>query len=126
MMNRKGIEMALSIIAVVFSCLLLGSHFLRSGHPLFTLLCVFLPFLLLIKRRWILLMVQLFMYAGGLIWIHTAIHVMRKRIIMGLPWSKPVIILGLVAGFTIFSGLLLHVKGVKERYPKKISKIMNM
>jgi len=114
-----------SIIPLIFSCLLLGAHFLRSGNPLFTLLCILLPFLLLIKRLWVLLIVQLFMYAGGIIWVNTAIHLMRKRITLSLPWNKPVIILGVVAGFTILSGLLLNLKGIKEKYLKKDTQITN-
>ena len=36
---------------------------------------------------------------------------------MGLPWHKPVIILGAVAVFTVFSGVLFNLKVVKEKYP---------
>ena len=111
--------MTFSIIPLVISCFLLGAHFLRSGNPLLTLWCVLTPFLLLIKRRWILVIVQLVAYTGGVIWINTAIQVMRKRINMGLPWDKPVIILGVVAGFSILSGLLLNLKGVRAKYSKK-------
>ena len=124
-MKGKETEMMFSIIPLIFSCLLLGAHFLRSGNPLFTLLCILLPFLLLIKRLWVLLIVQLFMYAGGIIWVNTAIHLMRKRITLSLPWNKPVIILGVVAGFTILSGLLLNLKGIKEKYLKKDTQITN-
>jgi len=55
---------------------------------------------------------------GGIVWLNMAIHIMRKRMNMGLPWNKPVIILGTVASITIFSGFLLNLKVVKEKYPK--------
>jgi hypothetical protein len=39
----------------MLASLILGAHFLRDGHMLFVLLCLLFPFLLLIRRRWVLL-----------------------------------------------------------------------
>ena len=111
--------MIFTIIPLTLSCLLMGAHFLRSGNPIITLFCLLAPFLLLIKKQWVLIFLQCFTYFGGIIWINTGINLMRKRISLGASWSKPLIIVGSVALFTIFSGLLLNVKYLKERYPKK-------
>ena len=118
MIKERGIEVVLPITPIVFSCLLLGAHFLRSGNFLLAVLCVFIPLLLLIKKRWVSVVLQLVAYMGGMVWLDTAIDVVRKRISMGLPWNKPVIILGTVALITILSGLLLNLKAVREKYPK--------
>jgi len=109
--------MIFTIIPLVVSCLFLGAHFLRSGNFIVSVLFILMPFLLLIKKRWILYIIQIFIYIGGGIWINTAIFLMRKRLTMGLPWHKPIIILGAIAVFTVFSGLLLNLKGVKVKYP---------
>jgi len=114
--------MIFTVIPLVISCLFLGAHFLRSGSFIFSLLCLLMPFLLLIKKRWILYLIQIFIYIGGGIWLNTAIFLMRKRLTMGLPWHKPVIILGAIAVFTVLSGLLLNLKGVKEKYPANTHK----
>ena len=108
--------MIFAIIPLGFSCLLLGAHFLRSAHLVLTLLCWLMPFLLLVKKRWSLIILQLFIYMGAVVWINTAVFSVIKRMKMGLPWHMPAIIMGTVALFTIFSGLLLNLKSVKEKY----------
>ena len=114
--------MIFTVIPLVISCLFLGAHFLRSGSFIVFVFCLSMPFLLLVKKRWILYLIQIFVYIGGGIWINTAIFLMRKRLTLGLPWHKPVIILGAIAVFTVFSGLLLNVKGIKEKYPTNTRK----
>ena len=114
--------MIFTIIPLIVSCLFLGAHFLRSANSIISVLCLLMPFLLLIKKRWILYIIQIFTYIGGGIWLNTTIFLIRKRLTMGLPWHKPAIILGAIAVFTVFSGLLLNLKVVKEKYPTNAHK----
>jgi hypothetical protein len=52
-------------------------------------------------------------------WISTIVEIANIRITMGEPWGKMAMILGAVALFTAVSGLILNVKKVKEKYPRK-------
>jgi hypothetical protein len=107
------------MILLILSFVILGAHFLRSGNWLVMVICVLAPLLLIVRKRWSLLVVQLFAYVGAGIWINTALVLSRKRIIAGAPWGRLVLIMGLVALFTALSGYLLNAPGVKEKYPSK-------
>ena len=100
--------MLLRSIPAIISFLLLGAHFLRSGHLLLTGACLLLPGLLLIRRQWSLQLLQFLLYIGAAVWVNTVIRIARLRINLGQSWGRMAIILGVVAGFTIISGLLLH------------------
>ena len=110
--------MLLRIILVSFSCLLMGAHFLRAGNFLLTLICLSLPFLLVIKKRWSLAVVQISLFIGAWIWVRSAIIILHERVINGRPWATAVTILGAVALLTLCSGLLLFAPAVKKRYPR--------
>jgi hypothetical protein len=81
------------------------------------LVSVLVPLLLLIRKRWSLILVQLSAYAAAGVWLSTAIHLVQERMISARPWSGAVIILSTVALFSVFAGLLLNSRKVKERYP---------
>ncbi len=78
---------------------------------------VLVPLLLLIRKRWSLIVVQLSAYAAAGVWLSTAIDLVQERMISARPWSGAVIILGSVALFSMFAGFLLNSRKVKERYP---------
>ena len=108
--------MFLTVLAMSFTYFFLAAHFLRMGHPILTLLCILLPFLLLIKKRLSLIILEIFTYMGTGIWVHTIILLIKKRLKMGTSYKSAVIILGLVALFTFLSGLMLNLKKVLEKY----------
>jgi hypothetical protein len=81
------------------------------------LVSVLVPLLLLIRKRWSLILVQLSAYAAAVVWGYTTIHLVQERIISARPWSGAVIILSSVALFSVFAGLLLNSRKVRERYP---------
>lgn len=111
--------MALRIVILTFAYLLLGAHFLRIGNPVLLIFCVLSPFLLFIRKRYILIILQIFLYIGAGIWVYTAFTIIRKRMEMGSPIGRVAIILGVVALFTVFSGILLNSPVVKDKYPPK-------
>lgn len=78
---------------------------------------ILVPLLLLIRKRWSLILVQLSAYAAAGVWLSTAIHLVQERMISARPWSGAAIILGSVALFSMFAGLLLNSRKVQERYP---------
>jgi hypothetical protein len=81
------------------------------------LLSVLIPLLLLIRKPWSLILVQLSAYAAAVVWVYTTIRLLQERMISARPWSGAVIILSSVALFSVFAGLLLNARKVKERYP---------
>lgn len=108
--------MVLRLVPLLVAALLLGAHFLRVGNLGLMAVSVLVPFLLLIKRRWSLIVVQLLAYVGTVIWIQTTIMIVQERLARGMPWVRVVIILGVVALFTAWAGWLLNSAVVKENY----------
>ncbi|MBM4325799.1 MAG: hypothetical protein FJ118_01435 [Deltaproteobacteria bacterium] len=111
--------MVLRIIPLLIASLLLAAHFLRHGDIGFMAVCLLVPLILLIKKRWSLILVQLSAYAGAAVWVYTALQIIRERMMFGRPWGVAVVILGAVALFTIFAGLLLNSRNMKDRYPSR-------
>lgn len=105
------------ILPVIISCLLLGAHFLRAMNVWLAVGYVLIPLLLLIKKRWSMIVVQLFTYIGAVIWVDTTIRIYQKRLLLGRPWVRAVVILGVVTMFTVFAGLILRTKKIREKYP---------
>jgi len=112
--------MVFRLIPLVIAYLLLAAHFLRGGNLGLTMLCLLIPFLLLIKKRWSLTIVQVSLFLGSWIWIRTAIIIILERMMLGISWCKVLIILGPIAIFTLSAGLLLNSPVVREKYPSKI------
>ena len=115
--------MILRVIPLVLSSWLLGAHFFRAGNIAVAVFCVILPLTLLIgikaiRQRWAWIVLQLYAYAGSVVWIIAAIEGAQLRMMHGAPWIRLVLILGGVALFTLISGLLLNTKPVKEKYLK--------
>jgi len=100
----------------VLSFLLLAAHFLRGWHLLLMILCIAAPCLLLVKRRWVLIVLQMLAYLGALVWIRTAVLIVRFRMLHATRYRGVILILGTVAIFTIISGLLLNSKKMREQY----------
>ena len=95
-------------IPIVIAMIILGAHFLRDGQTVLALLIGASPLILLIRKNWSLLFMQGFAYFGTLIWLHAAITLTQQRIAFGAPWMRMLVILLVVAAFTLFAGLLLH------------------
>ena len=110
--------MILRIVLLIISYLLLIAHFLREGEVLLTALYLLVPFFLIIKKKWSLILLQIFIYGGVLVWIQTLFSLIVARIDMGAPWLRMAIILGVVILITLISGLLLNSRLIKEKYSK--------
>ncbi len=104
------------IIPFILSFIVLAAHFLRFGNLLLTALCLLIPFLLLVKKRWILIALQALTVAGALFWVKVAIDLLFFRLAVGVPWMRMVAILGAVAVFTLWSAWLLTSPKVAKRF----------
>ena len=109
--------MFLTVFPFILSALLAGAHFLRSNSLLPMLLCLAAPLLLLNRRRWSLVVLQVFSVVVALLWLLILWGIIQERIFEGRSWLASGIILGLVALFTLFSGWLLSTLQIKNRYP---------
>jgi hypothetical protein len=108
--------MALKLLPVLLSYLVLGAHFLREGNQILVAVSLVLPFLLFIPRTWSARLLQLGLILGAAEWVWTLVSIARARHMMGGPWSRMAIILGVVAAFTLLSTLVFRLKAARERY----------
>ncbi len=106
----------LRLIPSVIAFLLIAAHFFRSGNLELAVLSGTVPLLLLIRRRWILIVVQIAAYAAAAVWMNAILGLVRERMIMHRPYEKAVIILTAVALFTILAGWLLNSPSLRSRY----------
>ena len=110
--------MILRAIPAVIALLLLGAHFFRGGNVILAAVCGLLPFLLVVRRRIALRIVQFALAAGVPIWVHTIMVLTWMRMEMGAPWLRMLLILSSVALFTGLCVWLLNAKAVKRYFPK--------
>ncbi len=108
--------MVLRIIPLILASLLLGAHFLRGSSIILVGVSILAPLLLLIKKRWILLLVQGLAYAGALVWVHTTFVLVQQRMMVGAPWFRMFLILAGVTAFTLYAGYLLNSDVIKQHY----------
>lgn len=109
--------MLLRTVLVSVAALLLGAHFLREGNHVLVAACLAAPLLFLWKKRWSLVLLQLMAYGAAATWIVVALQLVEVRQQTGRPWTVAVLILGLVALFTLVAGLLLNSRSISQRYP---------
>ena len=81
--------------------------------------CVMAPLLLLIRRYWSLILVQVWVYLAAVVWLYTLIEIVQERMMLHRSWGKAAIILAAVTLFTIFAGWLLSSSTVQARYRSK-------
>jgi len=106
----------LRLFPFYISILLLCAHYFRSGDYSFIVFWAFVPFLLLLKRRWVTRAVQLLIVSGAAIWIETMVSIFTVRHTAGMPWLRMVVILGIVALFTAGSALIFETRRFRQRF----------
>lgn len=111
--------MTLRILMTVLAYMTLAAHFSRADNVILGIVFLILPFLLFMKRRWVVRSLQIILFAGAVEWVMTTIRIVRERIAAGEDWVRVVIILGCVILFTIFTGILLNSDRIKSRYPSR-------
>ncbi len=108
--------MILRVILLSFSFLLLAAHFSRIGMTAMSIISLLIPFLLFIKKRWVLIFIQVACYTAALEWVRTIFSYIKIREEYGEAWGRLAIILGAVALVTALSGVLLNFGKIKEKY----------
>ncbi len=104
------------LLPVVFSFLILSAHFSRINLPILSILCLFLPLVLIIQKSWVVKLVQTLLGLGSIEWIRSIFKYVLERQAIGGPYIRLVIILAIVALFTGLSALVFRNDSLKERY----------
>lgn len=104
------------LLPVILSCLVLGAHFSRAELLPLVIFCAMFPFILLVKARWVPLIMQVFLVLGTLEWVRTILVLVKERLSQGQDWLRMALILGGVALFTLLSVLVFRNKKIAERF----------
>ncbi|MFC1856255.1 4Fe-4S binding protein [Thermodesulfobacteriota bacterium] len=104
------------LIPIVLVFIVSGAHFLRSGAYGITLMCLTAPLALLIKRKWIVNVFSILLVFFAYDWGSTAYDFWAKRVEKGIPATRMLIILSVVALVCLASILVFKTKKMKERY----------
>jgi hypothetical protein len=96
--------------------ILLAAHFSRQDSNIVAVICVLLPFLLLLKKKIILTLFQLLLFLGVVEWIRTLMMYIEERQITGEDYGTLTIIISSVALFTFISAVLLSAGKVRFAY----------
>jgi hypothetical protein len=101
---------------VVLSLIILAAHFLRAENMLVVAILIASLVLLLVKRPWIVRVIQTILILGAIEWLLTLSELMSRRIEMGQPYMRLVAIIGSVAFLTAVSGLAFRSESLRNRY----------
>lgn len=104
------------LLPVIFSFGLLAAHFSRVGVFPLVILCLALPLLLFIKKRWVARCIQVMLLLGAAEWIRAMLGYIEIRKSIGDDWTRLAIILIAVALLTGLSGLVFRGKKLKAIY----------
>lgn len=107
------------LIPLWLSCLVLAAHFFRNEQLVLMFVALAAPLLLLVRRRWATILLQLLLVIGALEWVRTMLQIAAMRREMGEPWQRMAIILGSVAAFTLLSALLLFIPPLWRHYARR-------
>lgn len=98
----------LRLLPLLLSALVLGAHFLRSGNVVAVAIILCAPLLVLARRRWAIVALQIGLGLASIEWIRTALSIARERAAIGAPTARMFAILGAVAVFTAAAALPLR------------------
>jgi len=103
-------------VPIVLSLIVLGAHFLRDANHLAVAAAVGLIGLLFVTRPVAARIVQVALVLGALEWAWTTYDLVQFRIAMGMPVTRMMVILGVVAIVTAMSAALFQTKALKRIY----------
>ncbi|TKB46792.1 hypothetical protein FCL40_17205 [Ferrimonas sediminicola] len=84
-------------LLIILAYLVLAAHFLRYGNALVAAPIALLPALLLLRRHWSVMVVQLGLVLSTLlVWLPTAHRLISMRLAFDQPWMRMALILGAV------------------------------
>lgn len=106
----------LCFVPVVLSLLVLGAHFLRYGNLPGVVASAVLLGLLLLRRPWVAMLMQVALVLGALEWFRTLYALAQFRAAHEQPFGRMVFILGIVAMVALGSALLFRLPALRDVY----------
>ena len=103
-------------LPVVLSLVILGAHFMRYGNSIGVIGALLLIALLIVRRPWVARLMQVVLIFGALEWVRTLYELAQVRAALGQPFTRMMIILGVVAAVTFCSALLFQSPALKAIY----------
>ena len=103
-------------VPIALSLVVLGAHFMRYGNSIAVLGLAGLIALLLVRQPWVARLMQVVLILGALEWIRTLYELAQVRAALGQPYTRMVVILGVVAAVTFCSALLFQSPTLKGIY----------
>jgi hypothetical protein len=103
-------------LPVVLSLVILGAHFMRYGNSMGVVGALALIALLVVRRPWVARLMQVVLTLGALEWVRTLYELAQVRAALGQPFTRMMIILGVVAAVTFCSALLFQSPALKKIY----------
>jgi hypothetical protein len=100
-------RVVLRAVPLVLSTLAIAAHFFRAGMFAIVLFVLVAPLLVITREKVLIRIVQLLLLAAAAEWIRTAVVLAHERIAYGLPVTRMLVILGMVALLTTMSALPL-------------------
>lgn len=111
---------ALQLTPTVLAVLVFCAHCFRSGL-IFLIPPLLISLGLLVYRSGaVARFFQLLLLAISGVWIFTALRIGLQRMDAGEPWLRMALILGGVAGFTLFAAALWESDTLLRRYPRTL------
>lgn len=101
------------LLPAILSFLLLAAHFLREANMMLLIISALLPFLLFWRTTNVVKFLQFCLLLTAFEWLRTGYQILEFRLAMGESWLRMVIILLLVALFSLYSAWLLNSKRVR-------------
>jgi len=103
-------------VPVVFSLVVLGAHFMRYGDSIGIFGSMALIALLIVRRPWVVRLIQIVLIFGALEWVRTLYELVQVRAAHGQPFIRMVVILGIIVAVTFCSALLFQSPAMKRIY----------
>ncbi len=113
-MSRSGYVLRTVPAALMF--VLLAAHFLRWSQVGLVAVALAAPLLLVSRRKWTPVVVQLLLAAGALVWVQTAVAIVQQRLSAGVPWGWAAAIMAAVTLATLGAAALLRSERVRARH----------
>jgi hypothetical protein len=104
------------MLPVFLSMHLLAAHFFRAGNQVFVYITLASPFLLILRRPWVVRIIRLELLLGGIEWIRTLSEIAMMRQSAAMPWTRLAFILSVVALMTFCSTLVFRAGSLRKRY----------
>lgn len=106
----------LTLVLTVLCNTALAAHFLREGAWLLVGVCFVSTASLWSHRAWAVLLNQLALLGGALMWVATAGQVLDRRLAEGRPYVRMLWILGAVAALSLATALLWALPRVRHAW----------